>query len=336
MYNIIFALCTFGGNVDDIINNCLGPYVFRVNNDVYHNIGSLLPLDGFAPKFAQFYMYDGQEAINHRLNFPRTGDKLDPDIFNLLLQMLTRDNVLVEIFKQIRERYHIDQQIHVRLRLLERSTSDGRFVNLLGVNDYEFVGLAVDEDLTNRRDILVHYKQRGLQPITELHPCFMSLQYPLLFPHGEDGFQLGIKYRGSTNVGNDNENTHGDVSAADVGKRIVLPSSFTGEIQRALAATGCGDTSAHTDIVARLFKLKLVTMMSGFTKKDVLGSVLAVDGDKILSTDDIDFIISVELPDKEADNVAYHTVAQFMMHEPCGAANPRCPCMANEKCINTI
>ncbi|KAL8148524.1 hypothetical protein AgCh_005772 [Apium graveolens] len=116
---------------------------------------------------------------------------------------------------------------------------------------------------------------------------------------------------------------HGDVSAADVGKRIVLPSSFTGEIQRALAATGCGDTSAHTDIVARLFKLKLVTMMSGFTKKDVLGSVLAVDGDKILSTDDIDFIISVELPDKEADNVAYHTVAQFMMHEPCGAANPR-------------
>ncbi|XP_074371155.1 uncharacterized protein LOC141712209 isoform X1 [Apium graveolens] len=375
MYNIIFALCSFGGNVDENINNGSGPYVFRVNNDVYHSIGSLLPPDGLTPKFAQFYMYDGREAIDHRLNFPRSGDKLDPDIVNFLLHMLTRDNVRVGIFKQIRERYHVAQQIPVRLRLLERRTSDGRFVNLLGVNDYEFVGLVVDEDLTNRRDILVHYKQRGLQPITELHPCFMSLQYPLLFPRAEDGFQLGIKYRGATNVGKDNKNTvsmrefqafrlqyrvseghnlllggrlflqyivdawcciecgrlkwvelhqsiirselynnivdnfsRGDVSAADVGKRIVLPSSFTGgnrymqqnyqdslavckeyghpdlfvtftcnpqwvEIQRALAATGCRDASARPDIVARVFKLKLDAMMSDFTKKHVLGRV---------------------------------------------------------------
>ncbi|KAL8155793.1 hypothetical protein AgCh_000996 [Apium graveolens] len=92
-------------------------------------------------------------------------------------------------------------------RLMERRTSDGRFVNFLGVNDYEFVGLAVNEDLTKRRDILVQYKQRVLQPITELHPCFMSLQYPCLFPRREDEFQLGIKYCGANNVGKDNENT---------------------------------------------------------------------------------------------------------------------------------
>ncbi|KAL8101721.1 hypothetical protein AgCh_033567 [Apium graveolens] len=154
--------------------------------------------------------------------------------------------------------------------------------------------------------------------------------------------------------------SRGDVSAADVGKRIVLPSSFTGgnrymqqnyqdslavckeyghpdlfvtftcnpqwvEIQRALAATGCRDASARPDIVARVFKLKLDAMMSDFTKKDVLGRVLAADGDKILSTTDNDSIISAELFDKEVDNVAYQAVAQFMMHGPCGAANPREP-----------
>jgi hypothetical protein len=27
-----------------------------------------------------------------------------------------------------------------------------------------------------------------------LHPCYMALQYPLLFPYGEHGFHLGIRY----------------------------------------------------------------------------------------------------------------------------------------------
>lgn len=56
------------------------------------------------------------------------------------------------------------------------------------------------------------------------------------------------------------------------------------------------------------------------------------DGDKIMSTDEIDLMISAELLDKETNNVAYQAVAQYMMHGPCGEANPRCPCMANGKC----
>ncbi|KAK1351704.1 hypothetical protein POM88_053987 [Heracleum sosnowskyi] len=288
MYNTIFALCSFGGRVDESINNGSGPYVFRLNDHVYHSMGSLVPPDGRTPKFAQFYMYDGQEAIDYRVQFPRSGDPLDPEIVALLLQMLTRDNVLVGIYKQLRERYPISQQIPVTLRLLERRSTDGRFVNLIGRNDYEFAGLAVDHDLASHRDIIVQYKQGGLQRITELHPCFMSLQYPLLFPRGEDGYRL----------------------AADVGKRVVLPSSFTGgfrymqqnfqdslaickeyghpdlfvtftcnpkwvEIQRALATAGSTDASVRPDLVARVFKIKLDAMMSDFMKKDVVGRVLA-------------------------------------------------------------
>ncbi|XP_074326125.1 uncharacterized protein LOC141664128 [Apium graveolens] len=295
MYNNIFALSSFGGNIDESINNGSGPYVFRLNDHVYHSIGYLLPPDGRTPKYAQFYMYDGQEAVEHRLQFPHTGNTLDPDIVDLLLQMLNRDNVLIGIFKQVRERYHISEQILVRLRLLERRTSDGHFVNLPSGNDYEFAGLAVVQNLTNPRDILVEYKTTGLERITEIHPYFMSLQYPLLFPHGEDGYRLGIKHRQVPSSDQDNQKTvsmrefqafrlqfrigkghtllldgrlllqyivaawcciehsrlkwvemhqsiicfdlyknivdsvsHGDTLAAEVGKRVVLPSSFTG------------------------------------------------------------------------------------------------------------
>ncbi|KAL8112229.1 hypothetical protein AgCh_019791 [Apium graveolens] len=377
MYNNIFALSSFGGNVDESINNGSGPYVFRLNDHVYHSIGFLLPPDGRTPKYAQFYMYDGQEAVEHRLQFPHTRNTLDPDIVDLLLQMLNRDNVLIGIFKQVRERYHISEQILVRLRLLERRTSDGRFVNLPSGNDYEFAGLAVVQNLTNPRDILVEYKTTGLERITEIHPCFMSLQYPLLFPHGEDGYRLGIKHRQVPSSDQDNQKTvsmrefqafrlqfrigkghtllldgrpllqyvvdawcciersrlkwverhqsiirsnlyrnivdsvsHGDTLAAEVGKRVVLPSSFTGgfrymqqnfhdslalckeyghpnlfvtficnpkwvEIQRSVSSAGCGDASVRPDLVACVFKIKLDAMMSDFMKKNVVGRVVA-------------------------------------------------------------
>jgi hypothetical protein len=47
-----------------------------------------------------------------------------------------------------------------------------------------------------RRDIIVSNKSRGLQRICIFHPAYMPLQYPLLFPYGERGFQLGIPYHG--------------------------------------------------------------------------------------------------------------------------------------------
>jgi hypothetical protein len=44
------------------------------------------------------------------------------------------------------------------------------------------------------RDIIVGYKDMVLQRISKIHPKLMSLQYPLLFPYGEDGFSLEISY----------------------------------------------------------------------------------------------------------------------------------------------
>jgi hypothetical protein len=45
------------------------------------------------------------------------------------------------------------------------------------------------------RDIIVVFKDMGPKRISDIHPKLMSLQYPLLFPYGEDGFTLEISYR---------------------------------------------------------------------------------------------------------------------------------------------
>ncbi|KAK1365477.1 hypothetical protein POM88_041038 [Heracleum sosnowskyi] len=76
-------------------------------------------------------MYDGQEAIEHHINFSRNNSVLDPAIVATLQEMFTRDNALVGIFKQLRERYPPSEQIPVRLRLLERRSTDGRFLDAM-------------------------------------------------------------------------------------------------------------------------------------------------------------------------------------------------------------
>ncbi|KAL8152129.1 hypothetical protein V2J09_021937 [Rumex salicifolius] len=43
-------------------------------------------------------------------------------------------------------------------------------------------------------DIVVKNRTGELQGISELHPLYMALQYPLLFPYGESGFHLKIPY----------------------------------------------------------------------------------------------------------------------------------------------
>ncbi|KAM3376292.1 hypothetical protein P3S68_015007 [Capsicum galapagoense] len=42
------------------------------------------------------------------------------------------------------------------------------------------------------RDNIVEHRKKGLQRITDLHPNFMSMTYPLIHPFGEDGYRLGI------------------------------------------------------------------------------------------------------------------------------------------------
>ena len=47
----------------------------------------------------------------------------------------------------------------------------------------------------------------GVRRISELHPSYLALQYPLLFPYAEDGYRTDIYHRGITDYTATNKKT---------------------------------------------------------------------------------------------------------------------------------
>jgi len=54
--------------------------------------------------------------------------------------------------------------------------------------------------------------------------------------------------------------------------------------------------------------------------------------DKSCDSNDYDLIVCAKLPDKSIDPEFYNIVTSRMLHGPCGALHPSCPCMVNGVC----
>ena len=61
----------------------------------------------------------------------------------------------------------------------------------------EVAGIMVrsTSNTTPDRDIIIEPKFGKLQRVSYIHPKFMALQYPLLFPNGEDGYHDKIPFQ---------------------------------------------------------------------------------------------------------------------------------------------
>ena len=86
-----------------------------------------------------------------------------------------------------RDRFRASEFIPIRLRLMRSRSNDSNVYNL--PTGSEVAALIVgDLDDNVMHDIIVEHKSDGLLRISELHLSFMAMQYPLLFPYGDDGF----------------------------------------------------------------------------------------------------------------------------------------------------
>jgi len=199
-YNSMFAFTSMGGNIDKTINKGEGPYVFRINGQIHHRIGSLLhETDNTRPKFAELYIFDTQNEIQNRIEAITREDPDDNDINPYIVQelknMLDQYNPLVKKFRQARDLLEQYKGIDISVRIVGAKKGDPIQYEMPHTEELAML-IVGDLSLENyKRDIIVNSTHKGLQRISIYHPAYMALQYPLLFPYGERGFQLGIPYQ---------------------------------------------------------------------------------------------------------------------------------------------
>ena len=70
-YNIMFAFISASIKFDKTISHSRGPPTIKIQGQLCHRIGSLLPMPGKEPKFAQLYIYETENEVHNRINTVR-------------------------------------------------------------------------------------------------------------------------------------------------------------------------------------------------------------------------------------------------------------------------
>ncbi|KAL4357270.1 hypothetical protein AHAS_Ahas09G0169900 [Arachis hypogaea] len=114
--------------------------------------------------------------------------------------MIDEHNVIAKSFRRVREFHEYHPSEVYFLRLFCQRRSDRRVYNFPSCDEIAALIVGDFDSSDQGRDIILRSVDGQLRRIYETHPLYWPLQYPLLFPYGEDGFEKNIPYRGVQNI----------------------------------------------------------------------------------------------------------------------------------------
>lgn len=171
-YNRAFAFTSLQVNEDYSVNERhQGQPVFRIQGELYHRHGPLLPAENRPPTYAQLYFYDSQAALEHRR---QQNSGLNTDTLRTLQDMVLSFHQYAHIYRhahEILEGYDPMDDISIRLQV--GPSHDHHRFNLPTADEVAVIlpGVDGEEAHVRERDIVLHSRAGGLQIITDLHPA---------------------------------------------------------------------------------------------------------------------------------------------------------------------
>ena len=187
-YNSCFVMTSFQAHT--VVEPGFMP-TFRVQEQIYHNIGPLTPAAEEQPQFVQVYFIDdrGQQA-DARLAWQIDRDsQLNRHTTLCLQDMLHEHNEHVRIFKTALDQRTPDMPDY-RVVIRADRVPQGQHQRTFNAPSGNDVAAILPEGQDGYRDIVLSNRDDTIKRITEIHRSYDSLQYPLLFPRGEDGYTI--------------------------------------------------------------------------------------------------------------------------------------------------
>lgn len=123
-YNNAFAFTSLGVRVDPITYSA-GPPVFKIQGQLHHKIGSLLPDNDGDPAFLQVYVTDGtvNEQVERRMNGMNASSLLRPTV-DAITRMLAACNPYAQQFRNAQQRINQGEHVSMVLTTIEPFNRD--------------------------------------------------------------------------------------------------------------------------------------------------------------------------------------------------------------------
>ncbi|GFX22687.1 uncharacterized protein TNCV_2994221 [Trichonephila clavipes] len=184
-YNSCFQMTSFGATNIVRENYML---TFRVQGQIYHHAGSLLPLPDADHKFLQIcFMANSDEQIEQHCHY-NAGTRRG--IVGALQGLFDQHNELVRLFKTAIQRMPADDYAVV-IRADKRPV--GQHERQFNAPTIDEVAIVIVGEEFESRDIILHRRSGDIQRVSETHRSYDGLQYPILFWRGDDGYHFNIK-----------------------------------------------------------------------------------------------------------------------------------------------
>ncbi|SAL98428.1 hypothetical protein, partial, partial [Absidia glauca] len=162
--------------------------VFTVNGTIYHKIGVSNTPNG-RPRFSQVYFQDAEEQLLQRTSLI---DHLNHETIDMLQTVIHQNNPFAQRLMTTYEQYG-DQRIANVSLVIKANTGLGRRYDS---PSYPEIAAMVMEDSIDGgiepHDIVINDRTRGIQQVNSLNASYMPLHYVLMFPFGENGWDIRL------------------------------------------------------------------------------------------------------------------------------------------------
>ncbi|KAG5600732.1 hypothetical protein H5410_032102 [Solanum commersonii] len=180
-YNNMFAFTSLGVHYDrELAKRNHGIYTFKVQGQMYHFIDDLIPSAGKG-KNLQLYFYDNENELTNRMTLSdnlneliviKLIDILKHNPYSTFLRSLAVVPNLSEFYIALNSSFNLDQRTH--------NLPTASEVGVIWIEDQ-----LNDQILTPHIRIYTHSNRSQL--VNYYYGCYDPLQYPLLFPYGQNG-----------------------------------------------------------------------------------------------------------------------------------------------------
>ena len=197
-YNNAFSFASLGARL--MAPPGRGPPCFRVCGQIVHRTGTLLPTAPLVPVFSQLYIYDGEDALNFRMNREENSD-CSPDVKRTIQVVMDTQSPFAASYRHMAEVLEEENQHAVienrpphQVPMFMHRGQDRRRYNEPHFNEVAAVFVGEDGAPPAQRDVIVYPRDQPLQQISSMSANLDPMCYPVLFPRGDMGWHANIPH----------------------------------------------------------------------------------------------------------------------------------------------